>query len=106
MANKTLKTLLGTLILGGLAFNSYGQDTIKTADGYTIKKDGYIIQDVRIGKDWKDIYEYDNGKLTKLITFKRGIKAQSYLYNKKGQLIREKIFDKDGKTKEVVNRKL
>lgn len=127
MTNKILKTLysrlafaidkqtnfvkvktLGTLVLGaGLSFNSYGQDTLRSAEGYIVRDDkGNFIQDVRIGKDWKDIYEYKDGKLTNLTTFSGGIKTQLYLYNEKGQLIKETIFNKEGKIKEVIEHKL
>lgn len=104
---KILKTL-GTLILGGLALNSYGQDTLRFAEGYVVRNDkGNVIQDVREGYKWKDIYEYDNnGKLKQLTTFSEGIKTQSYLYNEKGQLTKEIIFNKEGKIKEVMEHKL
>ncbi|MDP2672735.1 MAG: hypothetical protein Q8O84_02900 [Nanoarchaeota archaeon] len=104
---KISKTL-GTLLLAGLTFNSFSQDTIKTADGYTIKnKEGYIIQDAVIkGKDWKEIREYNAGKLTKLTTFSKDMKDREYAYNEKGQLMTETIYNKEGKIKGVINREL
>ena len=104
MANKTLKTL-GTLLLLGLGINSFAQDTIRTAEGYTIKnKQGYVAEDVKKGKDWKEVYEYDNGKLIRATTFSKGLKTKLYTYNK-GHLLTETIYNKDGKIKEVIDRK-
>jgi len=104
---KTLNKLLLTMTLAGLSYNSYSQDTIKTADGYTIKnKEGYIIQDVVKKGKMEEFYEYDAGKLTKLTIFSESMKTRLYDYNEKGQLIIETIFDEKGKTKEVINREL
>ncbi len=108
MTNKLLKTL-GALVLGaGLSFNSYGQDTLRNAEGYWIfNEKKQLISDVREKHGQKEVYEYDNnGKLKQLTTFSEGIKTQSYLYNEKGQLIEGILFDKDGKIKETINRKL
>lgn len=103
---KTLKTLGTILLVGGLAVNSYAQDTIRTADGYTIKnKEGYFVKDVKKGRDWKDVYEYDGkGNLTKLTNFSKGVKTKLYAYEK-GHLLTETIYNKDGKIKEVIDRK-
>ena len=106
MSMKPLTKLLAGIGLIGLSYNSFSQDTIKTADGYTIKNEKYIIQDVVIkGRD-KDVYEYDAGKLTKLTIFSRGMKTRLYAYNENGQLITETIYNKEGKIREVINREL
>ncbi|MBI2057192.1 hypothetical protein HYT91_02980 [Candidatus Pacearchaeota archaeon] len=102
---KKLKTL-GTLLLAGLGYNSYCQDTIKTADGYTIKNEKYIIKDVVKKEKGEDVYEYNDGKLKTLTTFSEGVKTRLYNYNEKGQLITETIFDEKGKSKKVINREL
>ena len=106
---KTLTKILTTTALAtALNFNSYGQDTIKTAEGYTIRsKEGYVIQDVVIKRKDKDIYEYnEKGKLTTLTTFSKSIKNRLYTYNEKGQLMTETIYDKEGKINKVINREL
>ena len=109
MGNQTNKLKnLGTLLFAGLTFNSFSQDTIRTAEGYIVKnKEGYIIQEmVRKGRWEKEIYEYDDRKLTKLTTFSKEIKNKLYTYNEKGELITEAIYDKEGKINKVINRKL
>ena len=105
---RSMKTLITTLALAGsLNFNSYSQDTIKTADGYTIRnKEGHVIQDVVIKRKDKEIYEYGDGKLTTLTTFSKEIKNKLYTYNEKGQLMTETIYDKEGKINKVINREL
>lgn len=107
MAKKILKTL-GALVLGaGLSFNSYSQDTLRNAEGYWVfNEKKQLISDVREGYNWKEVYEYDNQKLTKLTTFNERVKTQSYLYNEKGQLTKEIIFNEEGKIKEVIEHKL
>ena len=95
------------MALAGLSYNSYSQDTIKTADGYTVKnKEGHIIQDVVKKGKGEGVYEYDAGKLTKLTIFSEGMKTRLYNYNEKGQLMTETIYNKEGKIKEVINREL
>ena len=54
----------------------------------------------------KEVYDYDNGKLTKLTIFSEGMKTRLYNYNEKGQLMTETIYNKEGKIKEVINRNL
>ena len=104
---KTLNKLLLTMALAGLSYNSYSQDTIKTADGYTVKnKEGHIIQDVVKKGKMEEFYEYDAGKLTKLTIFSEGMKTRLYNYNEKGQLMTETIYNKEGKIREVINREL
>ena len=105
MEKKILKNIEAFLLIGGLAVNSFAQDTLRNAEGYIIRDNkGALIQDVREGNNWKNIYEYDNGKLTKLTTFSEGVKTQLYVYNEKGQLTKETIFNKEGKAEENIKR--